>query len=103
MLLHRLTLLASLLPVCITAAAPVLAWGDEGHRVVGQMALPLLTPQARAQVDALLAADADTLTAPDFVSRTTWADRWRDSDRNGTKVRYNATEAWHFADVELTA
>ncbi|MBY0253292.1 MAG: S1/P1 nuclease [Methylobacterium organophilum] len=83
-------------------ADAVQAWGDEGHRIVGRIALPLLTPAARRQVDALLAADTDTLTAPDFVSRTTWADRWRDSDRNGGKVRYNATEAWHFVDIELT-
>ncbi len=80
-----------------------LAWGDEGHRIISAIALPLLTPQARDQAEALLAADADTLTAPDFVSRATWADRWRDSDRNGAKIRYNATEAWHFVDVELTA
>ncbi|WP_071000357.1 S1/P1 nuclease [Methylobacterium sp. C1] len=78
-----------------------LAWGDEGHRIVGRIALPLLTSAARNQVDALLAADDDTLTAPDFVFRTVWADRWRDSDRNSTKVRYGATEQWHFVDIEL--
>lgn len=80
---------------------PALAWGDEGHRIVGRIAVPLLTPAARVQVDALLAADEDTLTAPDFVSRTVWADRWRDSDRKSTKVRYSATEQWHFVDIEI--
>src|SRR3954454_11359609 len=79
-----------------------LAWGDEGHRIVGAIALSLLTQQAHDQAEAFLAADANMLTAPDFVSRTTWADRWRDSDRNSTKIRYNATEGWHFVDIELT-
>jgi hypothetical protein len=99
---HRTALL--ILPLLV--AAPIKrakAWGDEGHRIIGRIALPLLTPRARTQVDALLAADVDTLTAPDFVSRTTWADRWRDSDRNSTKIRYTATQQWHFVDVELAA
>src|ERR1044072_1773559 len=57
------------------------AWGDEGHMVVGHIAYALLTPAARKQVDALMKADHDKLTALDFPSRTTWADKWRDSDR----------------------
>ncbi|WP_267425710.1 S1/P1 nuclease [Methylobacterium sp. GC_Met_2] len=89
--------------VSLTSARGANAWGDEGHRIVGRIALSLLTPQARRQVDALLAADTDTLTAPDFVARTTWADHWRDSDRNTTKIRYTATQQRHFVDIELTA
>ena len=99
----RVVLAGSVLAVCaLLHPVPGLAWGDEGHRIVGRIALPLLTPAARAQVGALLAADDDALTAPDFVSRTVWADRWRDSDRNSTKVRYTATEQWHFVDIEIT-
>ena len=94
---------AILLSVSLASVAPACAWGDEGHRIVGRIALPLLTAQARAQVNALLAADTDTLTAPDFVGRTTCADRWRDSDRNATKIRYTATEQWHFVDIELAS
>src|SRR3954468_20718028 len=77
------------------------AWGNEGHMVIGHIAYALLTPVARKQVDALLKADEDTLTTRDFVSRTTWADRWRDSDRNGAKIRYNATRQWHFVDIQV--
>jgi hypothetical protein len=98
----RPALLTGLLPLCFLAGSPAWAWGDEGHRIIGRIALALLTPQARAQADALLAADTNTLTAADFVSRTTWADRWRDSDRATTKIRYNGTQAWHFVDIELT-
>lgn len=77
------------------------AWGEEGHEVVGTLAYQRLTPKARKAVDALLARDKDTLTAPDFVSRTTWADKYRDSDRNTTRERYQATRRWHFVDIEL--
>ena len=69
------------------------AWGHEGHAVVAAIARTYLTPSARAEVDALLAADADTLTAPDMLSRASWADAWRSSHRE--------TAEWHFADIEL--
>lgn len=83
---------------------PALAWGDEGHAVVGLIARAHLTPAARDAADALLASDAaDALTAPDFVSRTAWADRWRDSDRRSGGVRYRATREWHFVDQETDA
>ena len=41
------------------------------------------------------------MTAHDIASEATWADKYRDSDRNGTKIRYEATWRWHFVDVEL--
>src|SRR5258708_2952095 len=77
------------------------AWGDEGHQVVAAIAYARLDPPVKKKVDDLLAADRDRLTAADFVSRSTWADKWRDSDRNSTKVRYNATHNWHFVDLEI--
>jgi hypothetical protein len=45
----------------------------------------------------LLATDTDTLTA----SEATWAYRYRDSDRETTKIRYQGTREWHFVDIEL--
>jgi hypothetical protein len=30
-----------------------------------------------------------------------WADKFRDSDRNTTKIRYNLTREWHFVDLEI--
>lgn len=99
---RRVVLAGPVLAVCaLLYPIPGQAWGDEGHRIVGRIALPLLTPAARTQVEALLAADDDALTPPDFVSRTVWADRWRDSDRNTSKIRYTATEQWHFVDIEI--
>jgi hypothetical protein len=49
----------------------------------------------------LLAADTDTLTGHDIASEATWADKYRDSNRDTTKVRYEGTRLWHFVDIKL--
>jgi hypothetical protein len=77
---------------------PVRAWGDEGHEVVALIAQSRLDATARKNVDALLAADTDNLTAPNIAAAATWADRFRDSDRNGARQK---TRLWHFVDLEL--
>src|SRR5882762_8232737 len=82
---------------------PVLAWGDEGHKIIALIAERFLNPAVRSDVSALLAADPDDLTTHDIASEATWADRYRDSDRLGAKVRYEATRRWHFVDIELRA
>ncbi len=78
------------------AAAPVpaLAWGPEGHEVVAAIARAELAPAIRAKVDAILATDPDTLTAPDMIARANWADAWRDGG-------HKETAAWHYVDIEL--
>ncbi|MEC5387304.1 S1/P1 nuclease [Uliginosibacterium sp. H3] len=87
---------ASLLPV-----REAIAWGDMGHRIIGVIAYSRLSPEAREKVDAILAADRDQLTGADFVDRTTWADKYRDSDRSSDRVRYLATRQWHFVDIDI--
>ncbi|MBS0445303.1 MAG: S1/P1 Nuclease [Proteobacteria bacterium] len=82
-------------------APPAVAWGDAGHVIIATIAYARLTPAARRGVDALLARDADTLTPPDFASRATWADRYRDADRNGSRVQYLGTRFWHFVDIDV--
>jgi hypothetical protein len=80
--------------VALTAPNPAFAWGNEGHEIIAAIARGEMTPHAVAWVDAILATDADTLTAPDMASRATWADRWRDSG-------HRETAEWHFVDQEL--
>lgn len=92
---------SALLAACF--AGDALAWGDEGHKIVAQIATRHLTPAARQKAFAMLAADADPLTSHDFLSEATWDDRFRDSDRNSTKVRFLATRQWHFTDIEVSA
>ncbi len=96
---------AALCAVLAGMPGPAQAWGDVGHRIIATIAYARLTPAARAQADALLAADTDSLTAPDFASRATWADRWRDHQRDHQRGQdgghYEATRAWHFANVDI--
>lgn len=80
------------------------AWGDDGHRLIGRAALELLTPAVRERAQAILDADDSGLAASTaFADQTTWADKYRDSDRNTTKERYSATSSWHFVDIEIGA
>jgi hypothetical protein len=81
--------------------SPAFAWGDEGHEVVGLIAEHYLEPDVRRRVQALLAGDATALTAKDIAHEATWADKYRDQDRAGAKVRYLQTRNWHFVDLEL--
>ena len=76
-----------------------LAWGEMGHRTVAAIAWAYMTPKARAKVKALLDQDTDTLTAPDFLDRANWADKFRDSDRDSKGPAYSGTSSWHFVDI----
>jgi S1/P1 Nuclease len=73
---------------------PAAAWGDNGHKTVALIAEHYLTPAAKKQVDAMLAADTDELTKHDIASAATWADKYRAGHRE--------TASWHFTDIEIT-
>ena len=77
------------------------AWGAEGHEIVGLIALKQLDPRVQATVNQMLADNPDHLTAPDIADAANWADKFRDSDRNTTQIRYRLTREWHFVDLEL--
>jgi S1/P1 Nuclease len=81
---------------------PALAWGDEGHEIIALVANRFLDPAVREKIAAMLAADPNNLIAHDIASEAIWADRYRDSDRNGSRQHYEQTWRWHFVDVELT-
>jgi hypothetical protein len=97
-------ILAGTLAVALAAniAQPrtALAWGDEGHQVVGLIAQSFLDADVRKRVNALLAADTDDLTAHDIASAATWADKYRDANFEGSRAK---TRQWHFTDIEITA
>jgi S1/P1 Nuclease len=77
-------------------------WGDEGHEIVGLIAEHYLEPAVRARVIALLAQDASGLTrGTGIAEETTWADKFRDTDRDTTQRHYLKTRAWHYIDIEL--
>jgi hypothetical protein len=88
--------------VCTLSAPAALAWSDPGHEVVGLIADHYLKPAVRQKVQAMLAGDTTGLARSTGISdEATWADKYRDSDRYTTHVRYNLTHEWHFVDVEI--
>ena len=92
--MHRALLRACILLAVAALPAPALAWGFEGHEIMADIARARLTPAVRAKVDALLAADTDTLTAHDMAAEATWADAYRGAG-------HHETAQWHFVDTEI--
>jgi hypothetical protein len=78
-----------------------LAWGDEGHEIVGLIAEHYLTPDVRQKVDRLLAHDATRLASHDtghaIADEATWAAKYRDA--SGRRLHYIATREWHFVEL----
>jgi hypothetical protein len=94
----------ALLLVCAIILLPhdALAWGDEGHAVVALIAEHYLDPKVHEQVRVLLEGDSSGLVADrSMAGESVWADRYRDSDRDGARARYEATRRWHYVDLEL--
>ncbi len=87
--------------ICCLKSGPASAWGDEGHEAVGLIAEHYLQPDVRARVLALLERDDTGLVERDIAHEATWADKFRDSDRDAGKRRYLATRDWHFVDLEI--
>ncbi|WP_262071795.1 S1/P1 nuclease [Stenotrophomonas sp. Marseille-Q5258] len=89
--------IASLLPAAALALAltavstNALAWGAQGHRLVARVAEVRLTPQAKAQVDRLLAGEPD----PTLHAIAPWADELRAKDP-GLGRR---SARWHYVNI----
>lgn len=96
------SLLATLVLLALAAPRELRAWGSEGHRVVALIAYRQLSPKVRARVDELLSTDDSGLTRDrSMAAESTWADRYRDSDRDRHGPRYTRTWQWHFVDLEI--
>ncbi len=66
---------------------PAFARGDKGHEIIALVAERFLDRAVHAKIASMLAADPDNLTAHDIADEATWADRYRDFDRNGSSDR----------------
>jgi len=86
-LIPLIFLLASLLSVPATARA----WGEPGHRIIGELAERQLRPAARAEVARLLAGEAE----PSLAGIANWADAVRKAE-SGT----GQTKRWHFVNFK---
>lgn len=97
-------LFLALLLALLLRSAPACAWGDEGHAVIARIAWHYLTPAVQARVQALLADDRSGLVADTGIaSEAVWADRYRDADRDTTRLHYEQTRRWHYVDIERDA
>jgi hypothetical protein len=74
---------------------PAAAWGIKAHRIVADLAERDLRPEARAQVQALLAGEPD----PTLPGIANWADELREND----PVRGKATARWHYINFPREA
>ncbi|HZV37184.1 MAG TPA: S1/P1 nuclease [Pseudoxanthomonas sp.] len=87
----RFVLLFSLAAL-LTLAPAALAWGDLGHRMVGDLAARQLTPAARTEVARLLAGEPE----PTLGGVANWADDLRNTDPE----RFKATSRWHYINAK---
>jgi len=79
--------LALLVAALAASAPPSFGWGEEGHRLVVRIAETLMTPNARAQVQATL------MPGEMLEDLGSWADQVRPSRPE--------TFNWHFIDIPL--
>jgi hypothetical protein len=70
-----------------------LAWGQEGHAIVAEIAQRRLNDAARAAVSTIFANASPVLRHASLASFASWADDYRPSHRETTK--------WHFVDIPL--
>jgi hypothetical protein len=99
----RASLAALLAASLLATASPTAhAWGDSGHKVVALVASHYLDAPVRRKVEAILATDTTHLTpGTSLAEEATWADRYRESDRRTSKVIYELTMNWHFANIAI--
>ena len=89
--LHSLFLAAALAPALLSFASTAHAWGAQGHRLVGRIAETRLNPAAKAEVDRLLAGEAE----PTLSGIAPWADQLRAKDP-GLGRR---SARWHYINM----
>jgi hypothetical protein len=87
-----MTSMRALLPfVLMLLPLPAGAWSGFGHWMVGELAGQQLNFRARAEVQRLLAGEAD----PTLAGVASWADALRYRD----PARFQATSAWHYINA----
>lgn len=88
-----------LLPALLALSAPALAWGPEGHRVVGDIASRYLTTRAQSQVTELLRndrlADGEPSGRRTLGEIANWADEIKDFEWGRRRA------SWHYDDISL--
>jgi hypothetical protein len=86
MLVAKRSFIAASLFILTLSPQAIFAWGEQGHRAVGDIAEKRLKPEVRAKVQALLGKET-------LADATTWADQVR-SDR-----QYDYMKPWHYVTI----
>ena len=87
----RTSSLIFLLAALLAAPFPARAWGEPGHRIIGELAQRQLRPAARAEVARLLLGD----TEPTLAGVANWADDVRKGEFGSGRTR-----RWHFVNFK---
>ena len=84
---------------CLLFSGQALPWGQEGHKLVGEIASQYLTPEASQQVSALLQGDLGANGKPS--GRTTLGEvaSWPDEIRGRPAAQ--GKDGWHFEDIPV--
>ncbi|MGX9459895.1 S1/P1 nuclease [Shewanella sp. A14] len=86
-LLNSMLLLVGSLFIALTVSFPVEAFGQLGHRIVGQIAQDNLTPAAQQKITQLTNGES-------LAQMSTWADEIR-SDKT-----WDRAASWHYISIE---
>lgn len=88
---HMKAIQSSCIALCfLLAPLQALAWGKEGHEIIGSLAQRQINAKAQAEVSRLLASEA----VPTLAGVASWADNLRESDPELGKK----TGRWHYVN-----
>lgn len=85
---------ASVVALWLATTSECWAWGDEGHRAIGELASRRLSPETRAAVD-------EALTEPGYRTLADAA-TWPDTFARG-RPEYDAMRPFHYVNVQALA
>ncbi|WP_068094292.1 S1/P1 nuclease [Novosphingobium rosa] len=91
---------AALAGMLAFTAQPALAWGELGHRTVGNIAYANVTPQVAAQIDVLLKQEA-MLGTPECKVKTIGDAAVYPDCLNANRWRWAYTFPWHYQDIDI--
>ncbi len=83
-----------LLVLASSLSTPALAWSRQGHQLVGELAQGDLRPQARREMDRLLAGEP----VPTLAGVASWADEIRAEGRISGHPLGERSSRWHYVN-----
>lgn len=101
-IVHGALALAAGAALSLLTSQPALAWGEQGHRAVAEIAQANVSPKTATVIAALLKAEPGLGTPTCAVRSLSDASYWPDCIRN-QNWRWAYTFPWHFVDSPVSA